>query len=460
MLGNFMEFIKKYKNYSLILAMFLLLNLSFWAIAEHYGLNRILFNVDFLLLSLFFYYKNRLNAFLLFCAFLIFCFIEILLFGLQVFPFISLNDIVYFSSFIFNGPVLYAFVVIGAIIAVIFVYCLIHRFVVKNINLTKKDWLGIVAISFVLLMVSVLSNSNILTSQSYFLIKNQNLSMVDIAKDGKVLEELTSDYASKPLLTQIQSNQLQSDKILFIVSESWSETAKPEQQQAILKAIYAQKDKFEFIHQGHFTAVGATVTGEIRELCQKRLMAMDTRQISADELKGCIPNLLKNKGYNTYSVYSGYEGLYSPEYWYPLAGLDKRYFAPDLPNGGECKYYNSRCDILLVDKVKELLLSSEKSFVYWLTLNTHAPYNDIVFIDGFDCNVVGLETGTAVCNNYKLHYQFFTALAQMIEDPQLKGIEVYIVGDHPAPITDLRDGLKAFKGSDVAWLHFKIKGDE
>lgn len=455
----FMEFLKKHKDYSLILAMLLLLNLSFWLIAQYYGFNRALFNVDFLVLSLFFYYKNRLNDFLLFCVFLIFCFIEVLLFGLQVFPFVGLNDILYLSGFVFNGPVLYAFVVIFAIIAIVCVYYLIHRFFLKNINLTKKNWLGFVAISFLLLMVGVLLNNNILTSQSYFLIKNRNLSMVDITKDGKVLEELKSDYASKPLLEQIKNNQLQSDKILFIVSESWSETARPEQQQAILKAIYDKKDKFEFIHQGHFTAVGATVTGEMRELCQKRLMAMDTRQISADELEDCIPNLLKKQGYDTYSIYSGYEGLYSPEYWYPLAGLDKRYFFKDLPEGGHCKYTDARCDILLVDKVKELLLSSEKSFVYWLTLNTHAPYNDTIFIDGFDCNAVGLETGTAVCNNYKLHYQFFTALAKMIEDPQLKGVEVYIVGDHPAPITDLSDGLKAFKGSDVAWLHFKIKGE-
>lgn len=455
-----MKLIRQYQDYVLIVVTFFLINISFWLIAQYYGFNRIFFNVDFLLLSLFFCYKSKLNYFLFFFVFFIFCFIEVLLFGLQVFPFIGLNDIIYLSSFVFNGPVLYAFIVIFAIIAIVFAYYLIYKFVLENLNLTKKNWLAIVASVFVLLMVGVLSNSNILTSQIYFVIKNRSLSMVDIVKDGKVLEELKSDYASKPLLEQIKNNQLQSDKILFIVSESWSETAKPEQQQAILKAIYAQKDKFEFIRQGHFSVVGATVTGEVRELCQRRLMAMDTRQISADELRDCIPNLLKSKGYHTYSIYGGDNYLYSPEYWYPLAGLDKRYFENDLPTGGKCKYNNARCDILLLDKVKELLLSSQKSFVYWLTLNTHAPYNDIIFIDEFDCNVVGLETGTAVCNNYKLHYQFFTALAKMIEDPQLKGVEFYIVGDHPAPIVDLADGLKAFKGFDVAWLHFKIKGDE
>lgn len=107
----------------------------------------------------------------------------------------------------------------------------------------------------------------------------------------------------------------------------------------------------------------------------------------------------------------------------------------------------------MTEEVKELLLSSEKSFVYWLTLNTHAPYDDKIFIDGFDCEVVGLKTNTMVCNNYKLHYQFFTALAKMIDDPQLKGLEVYVVGDHPAPIVNLREGLKAFKGSYARNYH-------
>lgn len=450
-----------HKDYLRILAMFVLINLLLFFVCQYYGLNRAVFNVDYLVLMVCFYYHNRLSAFLGFLLFFAICVIEILLLGLQIFPFVGFDDILYLSNFIFHGPVLYPIIVFGCFVVIISAFYLIKRFVIDEISLSKQAWVKTIVCLFALFLIPLLgAGGKWIDSKTYFFIKNRSLSMVDITKDGKILEELKSDYASKPLLNQINNNQLQSDKILFIVSESWSETARTEQQQAILKEIYNKKDKFEFIEQGSFTAVGATVTGEVRELCQKRLMAMDTKKVSANELKNCIPNLLKQQGYHTHSIYAGNQGLYSPEYWYPLAGLDNRYFAPDLPNGGECKYENGRCDVLLVDEVKELLLSSEKSFVYWLTANTHVPYDDRIFIDGFDCNAVGLETGTAVCNNYRLHYQFFTALAQMMDDPQLKGVEVYVVGDHPAPITDLSDGLKAFKGSDVAWLHFKIKGDE
>ncbi|MBE9595770.1 sulfatase-like hydrolase/transferase [Moraxella sp. K2450] len=248
-----------------------------------------------------------------------------------------------------------------------------------------------------------------------------------------------------------------SDKILFVVSESWGETARPNQQQAILKPIYDKKDKLQFIEQGSFPFVGATVMGEFRELCKKKLMVMDSKNIPPHEFEQCLPNLLKQQGYTTHSIYGADDRLYSPNYWYPLAGLDNRHFVDDLPNGGQCMSFDGRCDVQLLPYVKNALQSSDKSFVYWLTLNSHAPYDDKIFIDGIDCQSVGLKDSTQSCNNYRLHYQFFHTLSQLIDDENMKGLEVYVVGDHAPPLTNLKEGLTAFKGVDVAWLHFKIK---
>ena len=39
----------------------------------------------------------------------------------------------------------------------------------------------------------------------------------------------------------------------------------------------------------------------------------------------------------------------------------------------------------------------------------------------------------------------------------MQGVEVYVVGDHSPPIFNLSDNFFSFKGSDVAWFHFKIK---
>lgn len=176
-------------------------------------------------------------------------------------------------------------------------------------------------------------DSSIVSSRSYFFVKYRESSFIN-ATDGKIIVDLKDNYASKPLLEQVKTGNIKSKKILFIVNESWSETAKPEQQQAILYPILRQKDNFEFIRQGSFSAIGATVTGEVRELCQKKLLVMDTEQIPAHEFKDCIPKLLQKQGYTTYSIYGADDDLYSPDYWYPLAGFQHRYFFEDLPEGG------------------------------------------------------------------------------------------------------------------------------
>lgn len=447
--------VKLNQSYVRIAIMVLLINVVFASAAQYYGLSRAWINIDYLLLSLLFFYKNKTVSIILFFVLFLFIFVDFMLLGLQIFPFIQIGDLLYFSSFIFNSPPLYRIMLLLALVLIVFLFYFIKNFVADKVIYGKGDFIKIVGVLFPLFLLSSWSNP-IITSQTFFAIKNSNLSVVELTGKNP-MAELTTDFATKTLLNDIQTNQLNSNRILLIISESWNETATPEQQQAILKPLLDKKGNFEFIHQGSFFAMGATVTGEVRELCQKKLLLMDTNKISANEFKHCIPNLLKQKGYATYSIYGGDDILYSPNYWYPLAGLDTRYFVQDLPEGGECKMFNGRCDVKLTSKVKELILSSDKSFVYWLTLNSHAPYDDYVFIEGFDCEKVGLKDGSAVCGNYKLHYQFFVALSQMLDDRRLGGLEVYVVGDHPAPVANIKEGLLAFKNSEVAWLHFKLK---
>lgn len=451
--------LKRYKPYILILSMIFILNIILFAVSNYYGLQRSWLNMDYLLLFLFAYYKNKINDIMLFCSLFVIVVVDVLLLVLQIFPFIQLNDLIYLSTFILRSPALYQIFPVLCVFFICFLFYVFREIVFNRVNLLKKQWVCGILILFLLSIFSLWAiNKSIISSNIYFFVKHQDSNLIH-ATHGKMIVDLSEDYASKPLLAQIKAQNIRSEKILFIVNESWSETAKLEQQQAILEPILKQKDILEFINQGSFSAIGATVTGEVRELCQKKLLVMDTEQIPEDEFKSCIPNLLKQQGYTTYSIYGADDDLYSPDYWYPLAGLDHRYFVDDLPEGGECLSFNGRCDVLLKDKVKQLLLSSNKSFVYWLTVNSHAPYNDKILIDGFNCSSVGLKEGSSVCNNYKLHYQFFVVLAELMADPDLKGLEVYVVGDHPAPVANLREGLQAFKGSDVAWLHFKIKGD-
>lgn len=92
-----------------------------------------------------------------------------------------------------------------------------------------------------------------------------------------------------------------------------------------------------------------------------------------------------------------------------------------------------------------------------MTLNTHAPYDDYVFFQGFDGKELDIEEASETCKNFKLQYQFFNALSKIRDNPKLKGMEVYVVGDHSPSIFNIKNNLFSFKGTDVAWIHFKIK---
>src|SRR5690606_39278501 len=58
------------------------------------------------------------------------------------------------------------------------------------------------------------------------------------------------------------------------------------------------------------------------------------------------------------------------------------------------------------------LLQQQKQFVYWLTLNSHAPYDPRdIQKDLFPCEQFKIAAQSEVCRNFKIHAQFFEALA-------------------------------------------------
>lgn len=148
--------------------------------------------------------------------------------------------------------------------------------------------------------------------------------------------------------------------------------------------------------------------------------------------------------------------MYDRSSWYPKAGFEHISFFEQLPDAGLCRAFSGRCDTQLIPHVKQQLLGSDKSFVYWLTLNTHAPYDDKVTIKGLNCRALKVKEDSETCHNYQLQYQFFSSLAAIIDDPAMHGVEVYVAGDHTPPIFNMGDNFFSFKASQLAWVHFKM----
>ena len=64
------------------------------------------------------------------------------------------------------------------------------------------------------------------------------------------------------------------------------------------------------------------------------------------------------------------------------------------------------------------------------------------------------QTGDA-CHNAQLQTQFFDDLAQLVEQPEMQGVEVMVVGDHQPPVWG--EEINHIKPLTVAYLHFKVK---
>jgi len=91
-------------------------------------------------------------------------------------------------------------------------------------------------------------------------------------------------------------------------------------------------------------------------------------------------------------------------------------------------------------------------------LNTHAAYDSRdVLHDVLDCRKYDLEEDTEGCRNLKLHASFFYGLGALLESPEMKGVEVVIVGDHPPPLLDLAANMSTFHPAEVSWVRFRIK---
>ena len=183
---------------------------------------------------------------------------------------------------------------------------------------------------------------------------------------------------------------------------------------------------------------------------------MDITQVQNEEFNDCLPQKLHDKRYNTYSIHGAAGNLYDRYRWYKLVGFEHTLFKEDFPTLCNCKSFKGKCDYDLFEPITEILSEEKKVMLYWLTLNTHSPYDDKLFINDFDCESYELAINSEACLNFKQQYQFFSRLSEYIKDGKLNGVDIYIVGDHAPPIMSLKGNSYTYKDLEVSWIHFTV----
>jgi phosphoglycerol transferase MdoB-like AlkP superfamily enzyme len=184
---------------------------------------------------------------------------------------------------------------------------------------------------------------------------------------------------------------------------------------------------------------GATVSGELRELCGLELGISSISQVStfAD---GCLPQIAKKTGYRTLALH-GFSGqMFDRETWWRQIGFDSTEYLEDLsrdPTMRRCDGpFSGICDTDIASIIgKDLLTQTEEPwFIYWVTLNSHLPIKKRRINSPFHCgqeDSVFKDEGS--CLWASLVWRANQSIADVAKLPNLPPTEFIVVGDHAPP---------------------------
>ena len=445
------------------LLMVLLPNLAFLGLAWLSDTARPLINLDYLIAALLLVLPWRPLKWLGVAAFLVAALFDGLMFVMQLFPFMDLNGAIYLAPFLFNAPLLYRLLAGGFLL-----YALLMPWLLEKIG-RQTDIAHVAGLAAVLAVAAYFSGhlqyyerdkQFILFGANNFYYGKSQFGLYMAAQNIDFLKEMQTQpmFSSLNFPRAVQHlNPVGSNKILLVVNESWGEPQNPALQKAVLQGLLAQP-AFENVQHDSFLFVGATVEGEMRELCNASVKGFALKLAPPQQFADCLPMQYRQQGYETVAMHGASSQMYDRFSWYPKAGFQKALFGEQFLGKPRCEAFNGVCDSALFDEVGKAFSTNDKLFFYWLTLTTHSTYPEKdLFNRRLKCEDYGLPADTMMCRNFSLQAQFFDGLAELLKQPEMSGTEVLVVGDHSPPVVNLGETFKYMKQGEVAWVHFKVR---
>ncbi|WP_143821770.1 sulfatase-like hydrolase/transferase [Moraxella bovis] len=444
---------------------FLLIPNVFLLIGAYFvGVSRPLINIDYFVACVLFALPYQFFRVLAMLVLLCTISLDVMMMTMQLFPFLDIFAAISLAPFLVNAPLRYI-VLVGIVATYLTVMPFIMRRLAKPFMI-KTGWLYVLFVSLVGFFAYshfneikyVDRHGERFAQSDYFVIHSQYKRYRWV-----VDSEFIKHFGKVPTMIPIDIDNASgyfgnSDKKLLIVAESWGVARHDSTQKDILAGIYNQTDRLKFIKDGYFDFAGATVEGELRELC---LLDVEGgyafNKVANKEFDNCLPNQLKRMGYHTIGMHGGFSQIYERDFLYPKMGFAETVFAEHHGDKKRCEAFNGICDNELFDIVAESFATHDKNFFYWLTLTSHSHYprGDIIN-HRLDCNKHNLPKGD-ICNNFMLHAQFFDGLGELIKRPEMAGVEVIVVGDHMPPLMMREPIHPHIHWQRVSWLHFKVK---
>lgn len=437
-------------------------NIFLFSVAAYLNLGRSPVNIDYLFAALFVYSRFPVIGYIAFAAFLL---LDVLALVVQVFQFARFDHLVYLSSFLPEAPVAYQIATACTVLWLIFFmfYAVTLR---KNTNLTQALVLFNIALGVYAIGVYSapadnteriwrIDNAALVGSPTLHTVKHRTrLFHQYFYANGEAFSKYTPPSATQTNASMFGDGA--DDKLLLIVNESWGVTVNPDIAKQLLQPVVQLNEHVTEVDSGQLSFTGATVAGELRELCQLSPNHFNLKDVTAG-FENCLPNKLKQSGYATSAFHAASGVMYDRIYWYSQAGFQHSNFFENFEWSRRCYSYPGGCDFELINQVVDELSNPGKRFAYWLTLNSHAIYDERDLItDQFDCQRFAVDPSTQSCRNLKLQAQFFYVLAQQIAENKLQGVRVIVVSDHTPVITDKKEKNTYFVDNSINWVSFKV----
>lgn len=265
--------------------------------------------------------------------------------------------------------------------------------------------------------------------------------------------------ATDELFEMISQGRPLPARLILIVVESWGIPQDEVLRQRIRDIFRDPSIALKYdTTWGEVPFFASTVPGEMRELCRVETFRK-VPQLEKIDVDACLPNLLGSAGYKTIAMHNFKGSFFSRYSWYPKLGFGQVLFQDEMheldSELGLCGHtFRGFCDADMPELIdKHLLGKSDKSFVYWVTLNSHLPVSEPNHPSEMTwCGEIpSLEGKTTVCKVQTWVQSTMSAIADFAAAQEAGEVGIIVVGDHAPPILHL-DSRSAFDGAKVPSL--------
>ncbi len=334
---------------------------------------------------------------------------------------------------------LIAFWFMIALAALAALYALLSR-----VKISQARMAPVVLILLVVLSVDLLGR----TAVGFEMIKTNaaTSSTVRFAKVAKAWATspgfVHEKHPGRSMADVLMGEAIKPDRILSISVEALGLSSNTSFNQAIVAPLEARLGDEYVVTVSTHAFKGATLAGELRELCGLRISGTPTRAASEAIRPECLPAKLKALGYQTTGLHGNSKYFYNRGELYKAIGFDKSIFYEDLAGAKICKTrsFSGTCDADVFKAALDAMGRGDKGFAHVITLQTHFPLAAMRAED-HNCSKIGQVQDPNLCIYANQFAGVMDDLAGAILNAEVKPGVVYIYGDHAPPYVVASDRM-------------------